>query len=105
MVQPVAGLDNRVRSGAVSLIATRLRLVHDGQKWTTSGGKRLLLGQRGQASDLVSFTIDEVALRAKMIVKRGVDGNEFFVTSMYDEIGASLALVVGMAGVNFRPDC
>lgn len=63
--------------GAVSLIATRLRLAHEGRKWPTSGGKRLPLGQRSRASDLVSFTSDEVTLRVKMIVKRGVDGNEF----------------------------
>ena len=42
-----------------------------------SGGKGLPLGQRGRASDLVSFTIDEVALRVEMIVKRGVDRSEF----------------------------
>ena len=63
--------------GAVSLIATRLRLALEGRKWPTSGSKRLPLGQRSRALDLVSFTSDEVTLRVKMIVKRGVDGNEF----------------------------
>gem|GEM_PF-5123351 len=45
--------------------------------WPTSGGKRLPLGQRSRAWGLVSFTSDAVTLRVKMIVKRGVDGNEF----------------------------
>lgn len=48
--------------GAVSLIATNLRLAHEGQMWQTSGSKRLPLGQGDRAAKLVSFTIDKVAL-------------------------------------------
>ena len=62
--------------GAVSLIATRLRLAHEGRKWPTSGRNILPLGQRGRATDLVSLTVDEVALLVKMVVETGVDRNE-----------------------------
>jgi hypothetical protein len=52
-------------------------LAHDGQKRAPSGGKRLPLGQGDRATDLVSLTVDEVAFLVKMVVKTGVDGNEF----------------------------
>ena len=65
------------RQGAVSLIATRLRLAHEGRKWPISGGERLPLGQSDRAAQLVYLAIDEVTFRVEMVVKRGVDGNEF----------------------------
>jgi len=64
------GTQEVARFGAVSLIATRLRLAHEGQKWPTSGRNILPLGQRGRATDLVSLTVDEVTLRVKMVMKR-----------------------------------
>ena len=65
------------RLGAVRPIATRLRLAHEGRKWPTSSGKRLPLGQRSRVSDLVSFTIDEMALRVEMVVQTGMNREEF----------------------------
>ena len=43
----------------------------------SSGGKRLPLGQGSRAAGLVSVTIDEVAFLVKVIVKRGMDRDEF----------------------------
>ena len=63
--------------GAVSLIATRLRLAHEGSKRASSGGKRLPLGQGGRAADLVSLAVDEMALLVKMVVHAGVNRSEF----------------------------
>ena len=65
-----------IQAGAVSLIATCLRLAHEGRKTPTSGGERLPLGQRGRASDLVSLTIDEVAFLIEVVVKTGMDRDE-----------------------------
>ncbi len=61
------------RMGAVRLIATCLRLARLGPKASTSGGKRLPVGQCSRASLLVSLTIDEVTFRVKMVVQAGVN--------------------------------
>ena len=63
--------------GAVSRIATRLRLTRLGPKRHPSAGERLPLGQGGRAADPVGLTIDEMALRVEMVVDTGMDGSEF----------------------------
>ena len=65
------------KSGAVRLIATRLRLAHDAPNRGLSGGKRLPLGQGSRAAYFVSLTIDEVSFLVEMVVQRGVDRSEF----------------------------
>ena len=59
--------------GAVSRIATRLRLTRFGQKRHPSAGERLPLGQGGRVAKFVSLAVDEMAFRAEMVVQTGVD--------------------------------
>lgn len=57
------------QNGAVSLIATCLRLAHEGQKRPSLGRKRLPLGQGSQTAKFEGLAIDEMTLRVEMVVK------------------------------------